>query len=89
MASALGDAAIVVWEQEGDLVGRLIEQSGSPGPVTALASSPLPETSPQLVVVEGTTYLLYERIDEEAGGVPRIFMRSLFLNDRRPAVRRR
>lgn len=88
-AGELASLALVAWELDGNIYGRTISDSGSVGAVHALSRSEWPATNPRLTQLGGETFLLYERIDPDAGYVPRIFALRISEATRRRIVMRR
>jgi hypothetical protein len=86
--ASLGENAVVVWEQDGDLVGRVVTPGGMLGAVFPVADSPEEEARPFLAVRGDTVTVVYDRLTPEAGWVPRGYVRELTLcPERRRGVR--
>lgn len=75
--ASLGDDVVVVWEQDGDLMGRMVTAGGELGEIFPVANGPEEEVRPFLAVRGDTVTVVYDRLTPEAGWVPRVYVREL------------
>lgn len=73
----LAGGAVVVWVDEGAVMGRAILDGGAVTDPWVVADGVWRSTEPHLVERGGEVWLLYERIDAVAGYVPRAYARRI------------
>jgi hypothetical protein len=76
-SATTGPLALVAWEAGGDIMGRLVDASGTAGPLLRLAATGAVEANPVVVTAPGgNVWLFYELTSEATSWVPQIFYRE-------------
>lgn len=85
-STAFPDGVVVVWEQTGDIFGKVVSSVGVAGPSFPIATSEHAETNPKATTLGDRVTVMYERLTPGAGWVPRVYVRDLTAS---PSVRQR